>query len=48
MDQFIFAKRFAATWHFELTQLWVGQGHHSQVSKRPQFEILPRLNLGIS
>ena len=35
MDQFIFAKRFAAPWHFELTQLRVGQAHHPQVSKRP-------------
>ncbi len=46
MDQFIFAKRFAATWHFELAQLWVGEAHHPQVSDRPQFEILPRFNLG--
>src|SRR6266404_4169376 len=46
MDQFIFAKRLAATWHFELPQLWCGEAHHPQVSKGPQFEILPDLNLG--
>jgi hypothetical protein len=46
MDQLIFTKRFGAPWHLELTQLGVGETYHSQLSKRPQFEVLPCVDLG--